>query len=210
MSKLDRYLISEGLLDLFPHVSALCLDRHLSDHRPIIMRESNYDYGPSPFRFFHSWFAMEGFDSFVEITWKSLNIVEPNGLIQLKKKLQALKIAIKVWSKEANKRSNDRKIKIQQNLSEVDKLIDQGKSNDEILNKRITLLNDLHDLIIGTPWRFLKKPKSDGPLKEMKTPNTSTQFSPIQTPSICFEFTFPNRLSTDQVEELERTVTYEE
>ncbi|GJS28367.1 RNA-directed DNA polymerase, eukaryota [Tanacetum coccineum] len=132
MSKLDRYLISEGVLDLFPHLSALCLDRHLSDHRPILMRETNYDYGPSPFRFFHSWFAMEGFNSFVETTWKSLNIVEPNGLIRLKKKLQALKIAIKAWSKEANKRSNDRKINIQQNLSEVDKLIDQGKSNDEI------------------------------------------------------------------------------
>nr|GEY48518.1 RNA-directed DNA polymerase, eukaryota, reverse transcriptase zinc-binding domain protein [Tanacetum cinerariifolium] len=108
--------------------------------------ETNYDYGPSPFRFFHSWFAMEGFNYFVETTWKSLNIVEPNDLIQLMKKLQALKIAINAWSKEANKRSNDRKINIQQNLSEVDKLIDQGKSNDEILIKRITLLNDLQEL----------------------------------------------------------------
>nr|GEW24427.1 hypothetical protein [Tanacetum cinerariifolium] len=71
---------------------------------------------------------MEGFNSFVETTWKSLNIIEPNGLIRLKKKLQALKIAIKAWSKEANKRSNDRKINIQQNLSEVDKIIDQGKT----------------------------------------------------------------------------------
>nr|GEU95162.1 RNA-directed DNA polymerase, eukaryota [Tanacetum cinerariifolium] len=88
----------------------------------------------------------EGFNSFVKTTWKSLNIVKPNGLIQLKKKLQALKIAIKAWSKEANKRSNYRKINIQQNLSEVDKLIDQGKSNDEILIKRITLLNDLEEL----------------------------------------------------------------
>nr|GFA44444.1 RNA-directed DNA polymerase, eukaryota [Tanacetum cinerariifolium] len=87
----------------------------------------------------------KGFNSFMETNWKSLNIVEPNGLIRLKKKLQALKIAIKAWSKEANKRSNDRKINIQQNLSEVDKLIDQGKSNDEILIKRITLLNDLQE-----------------------------------------------------------------
>nr|GEV70261.1 RNA-directed DNA polymerase, eukaryota, reverse transcriptase zinc-binding domain protein [Tanacetum cinerariifolium] len=50
----------------------------------------------------------EGFNSFMETTWKSLNIVEPNGLIRLKKKLQALKIAIKAWSKEANKRSSSR------------------------------------------------------------------------------------------------------
>nr|GFB20859.1 RNA-directed DNA polymerase, eukaryota [Tanacetum cinerariifolium] len=120
ISKLDRYLISEG--------------------------ETSYDYGLSSFRFFHSWFAIEGFNYFVETTWKSSNIVEPNGLIRLKKKLQALKIAIKAWSKEANKRSNDRNVNIQQNLSEVDKLIDQEKSNDEILIKRIALLNDFQEL----------------------------------------------------------------
>ncbi|GKC04382.1 RNA-directed DNA polymerase, eukaryota [Tanacetum coccineum] len=36
------------------------------------------------------------------------------------------------------------------------------------------------------------------------------QFSPIQAPSICFDFTFPTRLSSDQVQDLERPVTYEE
>ncbi|GKB87514.1 hypothetical protein Tco_0959786 [Tanacetum coccineum] len=104
------------------------------------MRETNYDYGP----FLHFGFSILGLPwrvsiLFVETTWKLLNIVEPNGLIRLKKKLQALKIAIKAWSKEANKRSNDRKINIQQNLSEVDKLIDQGKENERIsLQKDIT------------------------------------------------------------------------
>ncbi|GJS73049.1 RNA-directed DNA polymerase, eukaryota [Tanacetum coccineum] len=32
MSKLDRFLLSNGLLSFFPHLSAVCLDRHLSDH----------------------------------------------------------------------------------------------------------------------------------------------------------------------------------
>ncbi|GKG20021.1 hypothetical protein Tco_0379822, partial [Tanacetum coccineum] len=36
--------------------SAICLDRHLSDHRPIIMREVVTDYGSSPFRVYQSWF----------------------------------------------------------------------------------------------------------------------------------------------------------
>ncbi|GJR44772.1 RNA-directed DNA polymerase, eukaryota [Tanacetum coccineum] len=40
MSKLDRFLISKGLMALFPHLLALCLDKHLSDHRPILMREN--------------------------------------------------------------------------------------------------------------------------------------------------------------------------
>ncbi|GKC25623.1 RNA-directed DNA polymerase, eukaryota [Tanacetum coccineum] len=115
-------------------------------HRPILLRETSIDYGPSPFRFFHSWFTMEGFDSFAENTWNSFNIGEANGLIRLKKKLQFLKIAIKAWTKEAKMKSNEKKFIIQQNLLELDKIIDQGRSNEEILCKRIMLINDLHEI----------------------------------------------------------------
>ncbi|GJT47677.1 RNA-directed DNA polymerase, eukaryota [Tanacetum coccineum] len=146
MSKLDRFLLSEGLMELFPHLSAICLDKNLSDHRPILLRETCTDYGPTPFRFFHSWFTMDGFDSFVERTWKSLNVADDNGLIRLKKKLQLLKIAIKAWTKDAKMKSNEKKFNIQQNLLKLDKLIDQGRSNDEILRKRSMLLNDLHEI----------------------------------------------------------------
>nr|GEW57136.1 RNA-directed DNA polymerase, eukaryota [Tanacetum cinerariifolium] len=120
MSKLDHYLISEGILDLFPHLSVLRLDRHLSDHRPIFLRETNYDYGPSLF-------------------WK---------------------------------------INIQQNLSEVDKLIDQGKINDEILIKRMTLLNDLQELNNRKAMEISQKAKIRWSIE-------------------------------DQVQDLERIVTYE-
>nr|GFD35911.1 RNA-directed DNA polymerase, eukaryota [Tanacetum cinerariifolium] len=39
MSKLDRFLMTNGLLASFPHISAISLDRHLSDHRLILLRE---------------------------------------------------------------------------------------------------------------------------------------------------------------------------
>ncbi|GJW79002.1 hypothetical protein Tco_0140684 [Tanacetum coccineum] len=158
---------------------------------------------------------------FVETTWKSLNIVEPNGLIRLKKKLQALKIAIKAWSKEANKRSNDRKINIQQNLSEVDKLIDQGKSNDEILIKRITLLNDLQELNNRNAMEISQKAKIRWSIEgdenskyfhESKMIFLLISRSNFRLPSSssAVDFTFPTRLSSDQVQDLERPVTYEE
>ncbi|PWA76634.1 RNA-directed DNA polymerase, eukaryota [Artemisia annua] len=131
MSKLDRFLISDGLLMSFPHLSAICLDRHLSDHRPILLKENSFDFGPTPFRIFHSWFSMEGFESFVEMTWKSLNVLDSNGLVRMKKKLQLLKNAIKVWIKEARGRSKEMKKNIHLNLSEIDKIIDQGLGNDE-------------------------------------------------------------------------------
>nr|GFA82681.1 RNA-directed DNA polymerase, eukaryota [Tanacetum cinerariifolium] len=102
MSKLDRFLITEGLLSLFPSMSAICLDRHLSDHRPILLRELNVDYGPSPFRFFHSWSHKNGYDKLVEIVWKNAAYMETNAIVKLKKKLQALKTSIKQWVKDDN------------------------------------------------------------------------------------------------------------
>ncbi|GKE06253.1 hypothetical protein Tco_1398271 [Tanacetum coccineum] len=80
MSKLDRFLVSKGLLALFPFLSALCLDRNLSDHRLILMWELSINYGPTPFRFFHSWFNLDGFEKMVEDTWKSLAIIDSNEL----------------------------------------------------------------------------------------------------------------------------------
>nr|GEZ65034.1 RNA-directed DNA polymerase, eukaryota [Tanacetum cinerariifolium] len=39
MSKLDWFLVTEGMLSVFPSMTAICLDRHLSDHRPILLHE---------------------------------------------------------------------------------------------------------------------------------------------------------------------------
>ncbi|GJX10007.1 RNA-directed DNA polymerase, eukaryota [Tanacetum coccineum] len=65
MSKLDRFLVSKGLLASFPYLSTLCLDRNLSDRRPILMRELSIDYCPTPF--IHSWFNLDGFDKMLAI-----------------------------------------------------------------------------------------------------------------------------------------------
>ncbi|GKD15748.1 RNA-directed DNA polymerase, eukaryota [Tanacetum coccineum] len=49
MSKLDRFLVSESLLSTWPNITAVTLERYLSDHRPILLRESHFDYGPTLF-----------------------------------------------------------------------------------------------------------------------------------------------------------------
>nr|GEV94534.1 RNA-directed DNA polymerase, eukaryota [Tanacetum cinerariifolium] len=147
MSKLKWFLISKGLIASFPHLSAIYLDKHLSDYRPILMREMNIDYGPTPFRFFHSWFQIDGFDKLVEDTWMHMDITNSNGMILLKKKLQALKIIIREWTKNAKKCSYKKKSSIQSKLSNIDKIIDQGGSTEMILNDRSILLKELHDII---------------------------------------------------------------
>nr|GEU77660.1 putative reverse transcriptase domain-containing protein [Tanacetum cinerariifolium] len=57
--KRDRFLISENLLITCPNISATTLDRYLSEHRPILLRETQSHYGPIPFRFFHHWTELE-------------------------------------------------------------------------------------------------------------------------------------------------------
>ncbi|GJW50167.1 RNA-directed DNA polymerase, eukaryota [Tanacetum coccineum] len=45
MSKLDRFLVSNGLLDLFPNLSGLILHLRNSNHKPIILKEFHIVFG---------------------------------------------------------------------------------------------------------------------------------------------------------------------
>ncbi|GJZ91437.1 RNA-directed DNA polymerase, eukaryota [Tanacetum coccineum] len=48
-----------------PNITAITLERFISDHRPILLREVRYDYGPIPFRFYRYWLEVDGFDKLV-------------------------------------------------------------------------------------------------------------------------------------------------
>ncbi|GJT03088.1 hypothetical protein Tco_0824257 [Tanacetum coccineum] len=202
MSKLDRFLLA-----LFPFLSALCLDRNLSDHRPILMRELSIDYGPTPFKFFHSWFNLDGFDKMIEDTWKSLATVDSNGMINLKKKLQALKIVIKQWTKNAKKIYFKAKISIQFKLSDINKILDHGDSNEEIISDRSRKRSQL--AIRGTlvDGELIVDPLA---MKSVFLKYFSTQFSSSVSTHICFADQFTNRLSLKQQADLERNVSNEE
>nr|GEV04833.1 RNA-directed DNA polymerase, eukaryota [Tanacetum cinerariifolium] len=81
-SKLDRFLVTEGLVSLFPHISGICLDRHLSDHRPILLREVITDDRATPFWMYHSWFSWHGFEQMVTHTWNSIVLDYRNGMVR--------------------------------------------------------------------------------------------------------------------------------
>ncbi|GJR52037.1 RNA-directed DNA polymerase, eukaryota [Tanacetum coccineum] len=136
ISKLDRFLVTEGFFSAFPHCSAICLDRHLSDHRPILLREVLVDYGATPFRFYHSWLSISGFDLMVSQVWKSFSFGDSNDMIRFKKKLQALKVSIRDWVKTHKKnqmeRRNDITLKLVHYLA-----VDQGDSCDILQKAKI-------------------------------------------------------------------------
>nr|GEU82136.1 RNA-directed DNA polymerase, eukaryota [Tanacetum cinerariifolium] len=98
MSKLDRFLKSEGVLDTFPNLSRVILHQNLSDHKSILLRETNLDYGPTPFWLFHSWFLEPDFVQVVEDTWKGYTRHDCNDMVGSKNKLKLLKQKLKDWS----------------------------------------------------------------------------------------------------------------
>ncbi|GJS74583.1 RNA-directed DNA polymerase, eukaryota, reverse transcriptase zinc-binding domain protein [Tanacetum coccineum] len=66
MSKLDRFLLSEEVFDDNPDLKAIVLDRLWSDHSPILLHIQKTDYGPTPFKIFHSWFQRKDVDVVVK------------------------------------------------------------------------------------------------------------------------------------------------
>nr|GFC70657.1 RNA-directed DNA polymerase, eukaryota [Tanacetum cinerariifolium] len=119
MSKLDRFLVFEGIYSVFPSITAMCLDKHLSDHRPIVLREVQADFGPIPFRFYHSWFSLKGFDDMVEQPWGSSLHCDSNKMIRFKKKLQDFKIKIHSWVRDKKSCINSDKDLITNELADI-------------------------------------------------------------------------------------------
>nr|GEX32437.1 RNA-directed DNA polymerase, eukaryota, reverse transcriptase zinc-binding domain protein [Tanacetum cinerariifolium] len=146
---------------------------------------------------------LDGFDKMVEDTWKSLTLVDSNGMINLKKKLQALKIIIKQWTKNAKKISYKAKISIQSKLSDIDKILDQGGGENKmffhgILNSKHSQLAIRGTLVDG---EWIVDPLA---VKSVFLKYFSTQFSSPVPPHICFTDQFINRLSLEQQDDLER------
>nr|GFB78657.1 RNA-directed DNA polymerase, eukaryota, reverse transcriptase zinc-binding domain protein [Tanacetum cinerariifolium] len=130
MSKLDRFLISDNLMCSCPSISSTSLDRFLSDHRPIIMREAHYDYGPIPFKFFHHWFELDGLDKLVEQTWLEANVNDQNCYSKFMNKLKYLKEKIWIWARLHKESLNSRKSILKAELADLDGVIDKGEGSD--------------------------------------------------------------------------------
>ncbi|GJW09409.1 RNA-directed DNA polymerase, eukaryota [Tanacetum coccineum] len=87
----------------------------------------------------------DGFDLMVEQAWCSFSHNDGNSLIRFKKKLQALKIIIRRWIKSKNLAQSGIINSIKEELIEIDKIIDSGSVNDELLLKRMELSRQLFD-----------------------------------------------------------------
>ncbi|GJV01931.1 RNA-directed DNA polymerase, eukaryota, reverse transcriptase zinc-binding domain protein [Tanacetum coccineum] len=143
MSKLDRFLISENLMHKCPNICAITLDRFISDHRPILLRESSFDYGPTPFRFFHYWMEVDGFNEFVIDSWRVAPGDQSNGMRNMLFKLKFLKSKIREWINVFKYNSKAELIRLKGELQAVDGDIDNGNGSDEVVSKRTKIINSI-------------------------------------------------------------------
>ncbi|GJX81255.1 RNA-directed DNA polymerase, eukaryota [Tanacetum coccineum] len=118
MSKLDRFLISESLMISCPKFLAITLDKYLSDHHPIILRESTYNYGRILFCYFHYWFEVDGFEKFVKQVWYEALVDASNPMLNLMYKLKYLKKNIHAWNDDII----SKRTKVVNSIEEVEKL----------------------------------------------------------------------------------------
>ncbi|GKA65576.1 RNA-directed DNA polymerase, eukaryota, reverse transcriptase zinc-binding domain protein [Tanacetum coccineum] len=144
----NMFISKAGLEEVPPSrgVITLTLDHYLSDHRPILLREINYDYGPIPFRLFHYWFEVEGFDKLIEDTWNEAPVDDSNAMNNMIKKLKYLKEKIRVWSNDKKKSSNNSRVLLKEELAALDVIIDKGEGNEGVINKRNNVVNVLQDM----------------------------------------------------------------
>ncbi|GKA00653.1 RNA-directed DNA polymerase, eukaryota [Tanacetum coccineum] len=248
MSKLDRFLISEGLMGLCSNIAAITLDRYLSDHRPILLREVWFDYGPVPFRLFHYWFEWEGFDKFVTETWSQMIIVDPNAISRFMKKLKCLKEKIRVWTKAKKESEFCQKSKLKGMLSDIDSLIDNRSIDHELINKRSDVMKSLQDLEKLESLEVAQKAKIKWSIEGdentkyfhgilnkkrnqlairgilvdgvwIESPNMvkdefllhfKDRFDKPCSSRLLLDMVFPNRLTSDMRDDLERNITEEE
>nr|GFA00490.1 RNA-directed DNA polymerase, eukaryota, reverse transcriptase zinc-binding domain protein [Tanacetum cinerariifolium] len=145
MSKLDRFFVSDSLLSVCPTLSSITLDRFLSDHRPILLRESTYDYGPSPFRFFKYWAEADGFEKLIVETWSDTAACGSNDMLNLMYKLKNLKKNIRGWNSMRQSFKNY-KIMLKSKLADVELVIDKGNASEEVIYKHLEMVNSINEL----------------------------------------------------------------
>ncbi|RVW17300.1 hypothetical protein CK203_069209 [Vitis vinifera] len=69
-ARLDRFLVSQGWLDIFRGAVQCRLPRPTSDHFPILLKGGGMSRGPSPFRFENMWLKVEGFKELLREWWQ--------------------------------------------------------------------------------------------------------------------------------------------
>lgn len=78
-------------------MASVSLDRKLSDHCLVVLKDIELDFGPKPFRFFDVWLQESDIEKVVSFAW-ALSVRSRRPDCIYRDKLKNVKSALKSWS----------------------------------------------------------------------------------------------------------------
>ncbi|GJU77776.1 putative RNA-directed DNA polymerase, eukaryota, reverse transcriptase zinc-binding domain protein [Tanacetum coccineum] len=146
MSKLDRFLISDDVIQDLPNLQVVALDKMWSDHNPILFHSKKHDFGLTLFKIFHSWFDRLDFEDIVKEKWAVITGDLSCPIKPLHSKLKDLKSHLKVWFAHTKEVELSRRKSIVAELRSLEQKINDGHATDKEKIIRTNRLKELDDL----------------------------------------------------------------
>ncbi|GJV77026.1 RNA-directed DNA polymerase, eukaryota, reverse transcriptase zinc-binding domain protein [Tanacetum coccineum] len=144
MSRLDRYPISQHVTYIFPDVKVSALPRGWSDHTPIMLHCNKVDFGPIPFKFFHSWLQRDGFDDCIKKAYNECSLINPQ--MSFHEKIKCLKQNIRDWNRKSISIKVSRKQEVMRKIIDIEDKIDSNTASDIDKEERMKLLKEHDDI----------------------------------------------------------------
>ncbi|GKA17676.1 hypothetical protein Tco_0697513 [Tanacetum coccineum] len=145
LSKLDR-LISEEVAKALLDVRVTAIDRLWSDHNLILLHVSKSDFGPTPFKLFHSLLLRDSFDEVIKIELSKLEEHNFGSKLLSHEKFCLLKARIKQWHSKTKISDHVTKHDNLQLIKSIDMKNKTGFANDNDLDSRIKFLQEVDRL----------------------------------------------------------------
>ncbi|KAL9675777.1 hypothetical protein QQ045_003983 [Rhodiola kirilowii] len=117
-SRLDRFLISPGVLSLWPNIMQEGLGKGSSDHAAICLGVAQKCWGSKPFRVLNVWLDHPALKGKVKESWREFEDVWWKG-VSLQRKLSRVRSMMALWNKKS---FGDVRVKLSKAREEWEKL----------------------------------------------------------------------------------------
>lgn len=119
------------------------LDRKLSDHKPLVLKSKNNDWGPRPFKFFNCWLDNQDLAQQLKSAWSQTNSTNPQH------KFRTLRHVARQWN-EKKLGNIDTQIKLAEKSQEEN---DQARSGNPVTTFKTAELRELYRNKASMLWQ---------------------------------------------------------